>query len=136
MVEGLRGDAAGGRCRDLKQRLGWEECRAWNRPRSKDQPGPVGDAEPAAVGSVRWRPKAPRIGGSVGPGSGEGTPSVLDVERLLRRHGSEIRNQLAKWLGKEERGREAAARAAGGGERTNGGAARPEKRTSLGIGGK
>ena len=38
---------------------------------------------------------------------------MLDVERLLRRHGSEIRNLLAKWLGKEE----GAARepAAGGG---------------------
>ena len=42
-------------------------------------------------------------------------PSVLDVERLLRRHGSEIRNLLAKWLGKEEgAAREPAAGAAWG----------------------
>ena len=27
---------------------------------------------------------------------------MLDVERLLRRHGSEIRNLLGKWLGKEQ----------------------------------
>ena len=38
--------------RDLRERLGWEECRAWTRPDRADQPGPVGDAEPAAVGSV------------------------------------------------------------------------------------
>ena len=40
---------------------------------------------------------------------------MLDVERLLRRHGSEIRNLLAKWLGKEEgAAREPAAGAAWG----------------------
>ena len=39
--------------RDLKQRLGWEECRAWTaKPDRADQPGAVGDAEPAAVGAV------------------------------------------------------------------------------------
>ena len=49
-------------------------------------------------------------------------PSVLDVERRLRRHGSEIRGLLAKWLGKEEgAAREPAAGAAPGcGERTGG----------------
>ena len=30
-------------------------------------------------------------------------PSVLDVERLLRRHGSEIRQLLSEWLGDEEK---------------------------------
>ena len=85
-------------------------------PDRADQPGPVGDAEPAAVGSVPveaegstdwwlrppWNRKKDR-------------PSVLDVERLLRRHGSEIRNLLAKWLGKEEgAAREPAAGAAWG----------------------
>ena len=29
--------------RDLKQRLGWEECRAWTGPDRADQPGAVGD---------------------------------------------------------------------------------------------
>ena len=39
--------------RDLKQRLGWEECRAWTKqPDRADQPGAVGDDEPAAVVAV------------------------------------------------------------------------------------
>jgi hypothetical protein len=29
-------------------------------------------------------------------------PSVLDVERLLRRHGPEIRRLLSEWLGDEQ----------------------------------
>ena len=47
-------------------------------------------------------------------------PSVLDVERLLRRHGSEIRNLLAKWLGKEEGAARNRRRRLGCGERTGG----------------
>src|SRR4051812_41549107 len=40
--------------RDLKQRLGWEECRAWApQPDRAHQPGPVGDDEPVATGAVR-----------------------------------------------------------------------------------
>ena len=71
--------------------------------------------------------------------SEEGPTSVLDVERLLRRHGSEIRNLLAKWLGKEEgAAREPAAGAAwGAGRGPVAGAARSRNpATSLGIGGK
>ena len=30
-------------------------------------------------------------------------PSVLDVERLSRRHGPEIRQLLSEWLGDEEK---------------------------------
>ena len=30
-------------------------------------------------------------------------PSVLDVERLLRRHAPEIRRLLSQWLGEEEK---------------------------------
>ena len=57
-------------------------------------------------------------------------PSVLDVERLLRRHGSEIRDLLAKWLGEEEgAAREPAAGAArGAGRGPVAGAARSEIR--------
>ena len=65
-------------------------------------------------------------------------PSVLDVERLLRRHGSEIRDLLAKWLGEEGAAREPAAGAAwGAGRGPVAGAARSgDPATSLGIGGK
>ena len=39
--------------RDLKQRLGWEECRAWTgQPDRADQPGAVGDDEPAAAVAI------------------------------------------------------------------------------------
>ena len=91
--------------RDLKQRLGWEECRGLDPgPDRADQPGPVGDAEPAAVGSVPVGGR--RLQGLV-------VASALELEegpaqcagrgsRLLRRHGSEIRGLLAKWLGEEE----------------------------------
>ncbi len=33
-------------------------------------------------------------------------PSVLDVERLFRRHAGEIRQLLSDWLGDEEKTRE------------------------------
>jgi hypothetical protein len=90
--------------RDLKQRLGWEEWRAWTRK-------PIERTSQAqwvtmsllrllqfrldAVGCVDWwtpppwNPKKER-------------PSVLDVERLLRRHRPEIQRLLAEWLGDEE----------------------------------
>lgn len=91
--------------RDLKQRLGWEECRAWTR-------NPIertSQAEWVTMSLLRllqfrleaegcvdwwtpppWNPKKDR-------------PSVLDVERLLRRHGPEIRQLLSEWLGNEEK---------------------------------
>ena len=76
----------------------------------------MGDAEPAAVGSVPVGGR--RLHGLVVASAWnrkKDRPSVLDVERLLRRHGSEIRNLLAKWLGKEEgAAREPAAGAAWG----------------------
>ena len=38
--------------RDLKQRLGWKSAERGRPPRSSDQPGAVGDDEPAAVAAV------------------------------------------------------------------------------------
>jgi DDE superfamily endonuclease len=87
--------------RDLKQRLGWEECRAWteNPIRRTSQ------AQWATMSLLRllqfrldqevehgwwqpppWNRKKER-------------PSVLDVERLLRLHRSEIQQCLSDWLG-------------------------------------
>ena len=89
--------------RDLKQRLGWEECRAWTR-------NPIertSQAQWVTMSLLRltqfrldgagcmdwwtpppWDPKKER-------------PSVLDVERLMRRHRSEILHLLSGWLGDE-----------------------------------
>ena len=92
--------------RDLKQRLGWQECRAWTRhPIERTT-----QAQLAALGALRllemelteeegdgwwlhppWNPDKTR-------------PSVLDVERLLRRHREGIARLLAEWLGSEGNG--------------------------------
>jgi hypothetical protein len=89
--------------RDLKQRLGWEECRAWTRNpierttqtllvtltalrllqmELQQQQGDEWWLHPP------WNPKKNR-------------PSVLDVERLLWQHRQGIQACLAEWLGNE-----------------------------------
>ena len=89
--------------RDLKQRLGWEECRAWTR-------NPIertSQAQWVTMSVLRlvqfrleeqgqgawwdrppWYPQKER-------------PSVRDVERLLRGHRAEILQLLSAWLGDE-----------------------------------
>jgi DDE superfamily endonuclease len=86
--------------RDLKQRLGWEECRAWTRnPIERTT-----QAQWVTMSLLRllqfrldaegctdwwspppWNPKKDR-------------PSVLDVGRLLRGHRPEIQRFLSDWL--------------------------------------
>src|SRR5262249_22047084 len=89
--------------RDLKQRLGWEECRAWTQ-------NPIERTSQAqwvtmsllrllqvrlgANGGVGWWVGAPRK-------EGEGRTSVLDGQRLMRRHRAEIQRLLAEWVGTE-----------------------------------
>ena len=89
--------------RDLKQRLGWEECRAWTRNpierttqmmfvtltalrllemEVQEQQGDDWWLHPP------WNPNKSR-------------PSVLDVERLLWQHREGIQQCLADWLGSE-----------------------------------
>ena len=89
--------------RDLKQRLGWEECRAWTRH-------PIERTTQALLVTMTalrllqfelqrqrgddwwlhppWNPHKSR-------------PSVLDVERLLRQHRAAIQRCLAGWLDNE-----------------------------------
>lgn len=87
--------------RDLKQRLGWEECRAWTK-------NPIERTTQAqwvtmsllrllqfrldAVGCMDWWSPPPW-------NRKKDRPSVLDVERLLRRHRPEIQRSLSEWLG-------------------------------------
>ena len=125
--------------RDLKQRLGWEECRAGPRPIKR-----TSQVQWETLSLLRWAQfrwgRRPTDWWLRPPWNRKkDRPSVLDVERLLRRHGSEIRDLLAKWLGKEEgAAREPAAGAAwGAGRGPVAGAARSrDPATSLGIGGK
>jgi hypothetical protein len=86
--------------RDLKQRLGWEECRAWTRNPIERTTATV----LATYSALRllemqlqeekgedwwlhppWNPTKSR-------------PSILDVERLLRQHREGIQQCLAHWL--------------------------------------
>ena len=86
--------------RDLKQRLGWEECRAWTR-------API-----ERTTQVQWiamsllRLLQFRLDAECGVdwwspppwNKKKDRPSVLDVERLLRRHRPEIQRFLSEWL--------------------------------------
>jgi hypothetical protein len=89
--------------RDLKQRLGWEECRAWTRnPIERTSQAQwvtmsllrLAQFRLEAEGEVDWwfRPPWNRK---------KDRPSVLDVERLFRRHRPEIQQYLTDWLGTE-----------------------------------
>ena len=87
--------------RDLKQRLGWEEGRAWTR-------APIERTTQALLGSLSGlRLLEMELDESEGDGWWERPPwnprktrpSVLDVERLLRRHREGIARCLAEWLG-------------------------------------
>ena len=85
--------------RDLKQRLGWEECRAWTA-------NPIQRTSQAkwvtmsllrllqfrleACGEVGWWFRPPW-------NKKKDRPSVLDAERLMRRHREQIRRFLSKW---------------------------------------
>jgi hypothetical protein len=89
--------------RDLKQRLGWEECRAWTKnPIERTSQAQwvtmsllrLAQFRLESAGEVDWwfRPPWNRK---------KDRPSVLDVERLFRRHRPEIQQLLSDWLGTE-----------------------------------
>jgi hypothetical protein len=86
--------------RDLKQRLGWEECRAWTK-------NPIVRTTQALFMTLTLlRLLQGRLAAAAGdqwwlhpPWNARKTrPSVLDVERLLRQHRQEIQRCLAGWL--------------------------------------
>ncbi|HWU40130.1 MAG TPA: hypothetical protein VN203_20970, partial [Candidatus Acidoferrum sp.] len=97
--------------RDLKQRLGWEECRAWTA-------NPIQRTSQAqwvtmsllrllqfrleACGEVGWWYRPPW-------NKDKDRPSVLDAERLMRQHREQIQRLLSKWARNEGNAEEAAA---------------------------
>jgi hypothetical protein len=89
--------------RDLKQRLGWEECRAWTRH-------PIERTTQAVfVAMTAMRLLQFELQRERGDGwwlhppwnPGKVRPSVLDVGRLLRQHRAGIQQCLACWLDSE-----------------------------------
>jgi hypothetical protein len=94
--------------RDLKQRLGWEECRAWTKaPIERTSQAQwvtlsllrLAQFRLELAGDVDWWFRPPW-------NKDKDRPSVLDVERLFRRHAGEIRQLLSDWLGDEEKTRD------------------------------
>jgi hypothetical protein len=90
--------------RDLKQRLGWEECRA----RTRDPIERTSQAQWVTM-SLLW-PSQSRLDAEACAdrwtpppwNSKKDRPSAPDVERLLRRHRPGIQRLLAEWPGDEE----------------------------------
>jgi hypothetical protein len=89
--------------RDLKQRLGWQECRAWTKnPIERTSPAQwltlsllrMAQFRLEAAGEVDWWFRPPWD-------PDKDRPSVLDLERLMRRHRGEIQRFLSGWLGTE-----------------------------------
>jgi hypothetical protein len=90
--------------RDLKQQLGWEECRAWTRnPIERTSQAQwvtmsllrLAQFRLEAEGQGEWWSKPPWD-------PTKERPSVRDVGRLLRQHRPEILQLLSAWLGEEE----------------------------------
>jgi len=94
--------------RDLKQRLGWEECRAWTKnPIERTSQAQwvtlsllrLAQFRLESAGEVDWWFRPPW-------NKDKDRPSVLDLERLMRRHRREIQQLLSEWLGNEENTKE------------------------------
>jgi hypothetical protein len=90
--------------RDLKQRLGWEECRAWTKQPILRTTAALFvtmsllrllQFQLTEAGTVDWWLRPPWNPRKV-------RPSVLDVERLLRQQRGKIQALLAAWLEGEE----------------------------------
>jgi hypothetical protein len=88
--------------RDLKQRLGWEECRAWTAyPILRTSQAlwvtmtllrlVQFQLEAEGLGEGTWWTRPPWY-------PAKDRPSVLDVQRFLRGHGTEIQQLLSEWL--------------------------------------
>ena len=85
--------------RDLKQRLGWEECRAWTaKPIQRTSQAQwvtmsllrLLQFRLEASGETDWWLRPPW-------NKDKDRPSVLDAERLMRRHRAQIQRFLSQW---------------------------------------
>jgi len=94
--------------RDLKQRLGWEECRAWTKaPIERTSQAQwvtmslmrLAQFRLESAGEVDWWYRPPW-------NKDKDRPSVLDIERMFRRYAEEIRQLLSQWLGSEQKTKE------------------------------
>jgi hypothetical protein len=86
--------------RDVKQRLGWEECRAWTRlPIERTTQAQLVTLTCLRLLQERLEQEAGDSWWLVPPWHPDKQrPSVLDVQRLLRQHSEELRGLLAGWL--------------------------------------
>jgi hypothetical protein len=90
--------------RDLKQQLGWEECRAWTR-NPIERTSQAQWVTMSLLRLVQFRLEAAGQGDWWSKPPWDPTkerPSVRDVGRLLRQHRPEILQLLSAWLGEEE----------------------------------
>jgi hypothetical protein len=90
--------------RDLKQQLGWEECRAWTRnPIERTSQTQWVTMSLLRLVQFRLEAEGPGVWWTKPPWYPQKErPSVLDVERLLRQHRPEILQLLSEWLGDGE----------------------------------
>jgi hypothetical protein len=91
--------------RDLKQRLGWEECRAWTKnPIERTTQALFATLTLLRLLQYRLEEKAGDRWWLHPPwNKRKSRPSVLDVERLLRQHRGVIQQCLSDWLETEEK---------------------------------
>jgi hypothetical protein len=87
--------------RDLKQRLGWEECRAWTKnPIERTSQAQWVTMSLLRLLQFRLEAAGEDDGWFRPPwNQDKDRPSVLDAERLMRRHRAAIRRLLSEWLG-------------------------------------
>ncbi len=90
--------------RDPKNRLGWEDCRAWTKkPIERTTPTQwvtlsllrLAQVRLDSAGTVDWWFRPPW-------NKDKDRSSVLHLDRLMRRHRREIQHFLSEWLGNEE----------------------------------
>jgi hypothetical protein len=97
--------------RDLKQRLGWEECRAWTRnPIERTTQALFVTLTALRLLQLQWQEAVGDDWWLHPPWNRHKTrPSVLDVERLLRRERAGIQACLSAWLEEAENNGEGSA---------------------------
>jgi hypothetical protein len=90
--------------RDLKQRLGWEECRAWTRnPIERTTAALLATYSALRLLEMQLREEKGDEWWLHPPWNPNKTrPSILDVERLLWQHRGGIQQCLADWLDNKE----------------------------------